>query len=107
MLRSMPTKYAIMFAVVAAIEFLDLATFVPASAHLGIGAEGNPLARALYLLAGPWGPAVLKAAGITVILLALTRVMRRFPSLVLPSAALASGIGLFGVASNVVVGLLH
>ena len=107
MLRSIPTKYATMFAVVVAIELLDLVTFIPASAHLGIGAEGNPLARTLYLLAGPLGPAALKAAGIAVILLALARVARRFPTLVLPSAALASCIGLFGVASNVVVGLLR
>lgn len=107
MLRSMPTKYATIFAVVVAIELLDLVTFIPASAHLGIGAEGNPLARTLYLLVGPLGPAALKAAGIAVILLALVRVVRRFPTLVLPSAALASCIGLFGVASNVVVGLLR
>jgi len=96
-----------MFAVVVAVEIMDLVTFVPAAARLGIGAEGNPLARTLYLLAGPWGPAALKAAGIAIILLALARLVRRFPSMVLPSAALASGIGLFGVASNVTVGLLH
>jgi hypothetical protein len=103
----MPRSYAAVFAVVATIELMDLATFIPAVAHLGVGAEGNPLARSLYLLAGPWGPAALKAAGIAIILLALARVARRFPTLVLPSAALASGIGLFGVASNVAVGLLH
>ena len=96
-----------MFAVVVAVEIMDLVTFVPAAARLGIGAEGNPLARTLYLLAGPWGPAALKAAGIAIILLALARLVRRFPSMVLPSAALASGIGLFGVASNVTVGFLH
>jgi len=65
------------------------------------------LARTLYLLAGPLGPAALKGVGIAVILLALARVVRRFPTLVLPSVALASGIGMFGVASNVVGGLLR
>jgi hypothetical protein len=49
----------------------------------------------------------LKAAGIAIILVALSRVVRRFPTLVLPSAALALGIGLFGVASNVLFGLLR
>ena len=107
MLRSMPPKYATMFAVVAAIELLDLVTFVPASAHLGIGAEGNPLAQKLYLSMGPLGPAALKATGVAIILLALVRVVRRFPNYALPSAALVTGIALFGVATNVVFGLLR
>jgi hypothetical protein len=106
-LRSIPTRYATIFAVVVAIEILDLVTFVPAAAHLGIGAEGNPLARTFYLVAGPLGAAALKAAGIAIILLGMARLVRRFPNMVLPSAAVASGVGLFGVVSNVTVGLLH
>jgi hypothetical protein len=103
----MPNRFVAAFAVVAVVELLDLVTFLPAAARVGIGGEGNPLARGLYLLAGPFGPAALKAAAIAIILLALARVAQRFPTLVFPSAALVSGIGLFGVASNVAVGLLH
>ena len=106
-LRYMPTRYATILAVVVAVELLDLVTFVPAAAHVGIGAEDNPLARMLYLVAGPLGPAALKAAGIAIILVALARLVRRFPNMVLPSAALASGIGMVGVVSNVTAGLLH
>jgi hypothetical protein len=106
-LRSMSNRYAPVFIAVAAVELLDLATFIPAVGRVGVSAEGNPLARTLYLSAGPLGPTALKAAGIAIILLALARVVRRFPTLVLPSAALVLGIGLFGVASNVLFGLLR
>jgi len=103
----MPNRYAAVFTAVAAVELLDLATFIPAVGRVGVGAEGNPLARTLYLWAGPLGPTALKAAGIAIILIALARVMRRFPTLVLPSAALVFGIGLYGVATNVLFGLLR
>ena len=96
-----------MFAAVAVAQLLDLATFVPAVARVGIGAESNPLARTLYLSAGPMGPAALKAAAIAIMLLALVRVARRFPAYALPSAALVAGIGLFGAASNLLFGLLR
>jgi hypothetical protein len=71
------------------------------------GAESNPLARSLYLSAGPLGPALLKAAAISIMLLALVRVVRRFPTYALPSAVLLVGIGLFGAASNLLFGLLR
>ena len=106
-LRLMPNRYAGAFAAVAFAQLLDLATFLPAVARVGIGAESNPLARTLYQSVGPWGPAALKVAAITIILLALVRVVRRFPTYVLPSAALMVGIGLFGAASNLLFGLLH
>jgi threonine/homoserine efflux transporter RhtA len=106
-LRPMPNKYGAVFAAVAVAQLLDLATFVPAVAHVGIGAESNPLARSLYLSVGPLGPAALKAAAIAFILLALLRVVRRFPTYALPSAALMIGIGLFGAASNLLFGLLR
>jgi hypothetical protein len=106
-LRSIPHKYTAVLAVVAAVELLDLATFIPAVTRMGVGAEDNPLARTLYLVAGPLGPAALKAAGTAIILLALARVVRRFPTKALPSAALASAIGLFGVASNIGVALIR
>jgi hypothetical protein len=94
------------FAVVAAAQLLDLATFVPAVARVGIGAESNPLAQMLYQWNGPLGPAALKLAAISIMLLALARVLRRFPAYVLPSAALVVAIGLAGTASNVLFGLL-
>jgi len=106
-LRPMPKRYGAVFAAVAVAQLLDLATFVPAVAHVGIGAESNPLARSLYLSVGPLGPAALKAAAIAFILLALLRVVRRFPTYALPSAALMVGIGLFGAASNLLFGLLR
>jgi hypothetical protein len=105
-LRSTSNRYAAVLAVVAAAQLLDLATFIPAVARVGIGAESNPLARSLYLSAGPIGPAALKAAAISIMLLALLRVVRRFPTLALPSAALVVAIGLFGAASNLLFGLL-
>jgi hypothetical protein len=106
-LRPMPNRFGAVFAAVAAAQLLDLATFVPAVARVGIGAESNPLARSLYLSAGPVGPAVLKAAAISIMLLALVRVVRRFPTYALPSAAVLVGIGLFGAASNLLFGLLR
>ena len=106
MLRVKLDRYPAMLVVVAVAQLLDLATFLPAVARVGIGAESNPLARTLYLSVGPWGPAALKAIAIAIILLALMRVVRRFPTYALPSAALALGIGLFGAASNLVFGLL-
>ncbi len=106
-LRPMSNRYAVVFAAVAAAQLLDLATFVPAVARVGIGAESNPFARTLYLSVGPLGPAALKATAIAIMLLALARVVRRFPAYALPSAALVMGIGLFGAASNLVFGVLR
>jgi hypothetical protein len=106
-LRPMPNRYAAVFVAVAVAQLLDLATFVPAVARVGIGAESNPLARTLYLSAGPLGPAALKAAAIAIMVMALVRVARRFPTYTLPSAALVVGIGLFGATSNVLFGLLR
>jgi hypothetical protein len=102
----MPNRYGALLAAVAAVQLLDLATFVPAVARVGINAESNPLARSLYLSAGPVGPAALKVAAISIMLLALVRVMRRFPTFTLPSAAIVVGIGLVGAASNLAFGLL-
>ena len=66
--RPVPNRYVAVFAAVAASQFLDLATFIPAVARVGIGAESNPFARTLYLSAGPLGPAALKAAAIAIML---------------------------------------
>ncbi|MGH2465754.1 MAG: hypothetical protein ACRDGI_09870 [Candidatus Limnocylindrales bacterium] len=103
--RWLPGRAGLLIAAVVAAQLSDLATFVPAVARVGIGAESNPLARSLYLLQGPAGPALLKAAAIAVMLLALLRVERRFPTLVLPSAVVLVAIGLVGAASNLLFGL--
>ena len=106
-LRTLPSRSVVLIAAVASAQILDLVTFVPAVARVGIGAESNPLARSLYELQGPLGPALLKAAAVSVMLLVVLRVERRFPTLVLPSAALLIGIGLLGAGSNLFFGLLR
>jgi hypothetical protein len=102
-----PNKYAAVFVIAVTAQILDLATFLPAVARTGIGAESNPLARALYLSAGAWGASGLKFVAIAIMLLTVVRVVRRFPAYALPSVALVTGIGLFGAASNVLFGLLR
>jgi hypothetical protein len=101
-LYASPTRswHAAAFTVVVVAQLLDLATFVPAVARVGIAAESNPFARTLYESAGPIGPALLKLAAVAVMLLALFRVARRFPGRVVPSAVILTAIGLVGAASN-------
>lgn len=106
-LRILPNRSIVLLVSVALAQVLDLATFVPAVARVGIGAESNPLARSLYELQGPLGPALLKAAAVSFMLLVVLRVERRFPSFAIPSAALLIGIGLLGAGSNLFFGLLH
>jgi hypothetical protein len=106
-LRLAPNRDAAVFVIVATAQLLDLATFIPAVARTGIGAESNPLARALYVSAGAWGASALKAVAIAIMVLILARVVRRFPAYALPAVAFVTGIGLFGAASNVLFGLLR
>ena len=105
--RSIPNRNGLLFVTVAVAQILDLVTFIPAVARVGIGAESNPLARTLYQSAGPLGPAALKAAAVSILLLALLRVARRFPAFTVPSGALIVAIGLFGAGSNLLFGVLH
>lgn len=105
--RAIPHRYAALLAAVVMAQVLDLLTFIPAVARVGIGAESNPLAQVLYLSAGPLGPALLKVAAIVVMILAMSRVVRRFPRYARPSAALLVGIGLLGASSNLLNGLVH
>jgi threonine/homoserine efflux transporter RhtA len=107
MLYPTRTGHTAAFALVVVAQLLDLATFVPAVARVGIGAESNPFARTLYQSAGPLGPAALKVTAIAIMLLALVRVARRFPTRLVASAAVLAGIGLAGAASNLVFGLLR
>jgi hypothetical protein len=86
---------------------MDLVTFLPAVARVGIGAESNPLAQLLYGSAGPLGPTLLKVAAISIMVLAMIRVVRRFPRYALPSAAMLVAIGLLGASSNLLNGFLR
>jgi threonine/homoserine efflux transporter RhtA len=106
-LRTIPSRHATVFALVVVAPLLDLATFFPAIARVGIGAESNPLARALYQWDGPLGLAALKVAAIAILLLVLVRVTRRFPAYALPAALLVVAFELAGMASNVFFGLLR
>jgi hypothetical protein len=105
-IRPVTRAHAFIFAALAASQLLDLVTFIPAVAHVGIGAESNPLAQLLYRWDGPFGPTALKLAAIAIMLVAFARVIRRFPAYALPSAAIVVAIGLAGTASNVLFGLL-
>jgi hypothetical protein len=100
LLRPVPIRYPAVLLAVGVAQLLDLATFIPAVARVGIGAESNPLARLLYTSMGAGGPAALKATAVAIMLVGLVRVARRFPTLLLPSAALVAAIGLVGAASN-------
>ena len=83
----------------------DLVTFMAAVGRLGIQAETNLLARELFLRVGEFGPVLLKAAALIVIVLLVRRIAQRFPAYAAPAAWLAISVGLVGLGSNV-VGLL-
>lgn len=106
-LPALPRRFGAVLVAVAVAQLMDLATFLPAVGRMGIGAESNPLARALYLSIGPLGPAALKAGAIAIILIAMLRVARRFPAYAVPAAALAVGTGVVGASSNILFGLLR
>jgi hypothetical protein len=100
-LGAIPDRYVVLLGLVILAQLFDLLTFVPAVARVGIEAESNPLAQVLYLSVGPLGPALLKVGAILVMVLAMRRVLRRFPGYAAGSAALLVAIGLAGAASNV------
>ena len=102
-----PHQYVALYVAVVAVQLLDLLTFIPAVAKVGIGAESNPLARTLYHAVGAFGPAGLKVAAIAIMILGLSHVVRRFPNLVWPTAAVVFTIGLIGAGSNIVFGLMR
>ena len=102
-----PTRDIALYVTVAFAQLLDLVTFLPAVSKMGIGAESNPLARSLYHALGPLGPAGLKVVAISIMIVALARVARRFPRLLWPSAAVVVTIGLVGAGSNIIFGLLR
>jgi threonine/homoserine efflux transporter RhtA len=100
-------RHVALYVTVALAQLVDLLTFIPAVSKVGIGAESNPLARSLYHAVGAVGPAGLKVAAISIMIVALARVVRRFPRFVLPSAAVIVAIGLFGAGSNILFGLMR
>jgi hypothetical protein len=87
-------------------QLADLVTFIAAVGHTGIEAEQNLLARALFLRVGDAGPVLLKVAAVLTLVLLMRRVALRFPRLAAPAGWLAICLGMLGVASNVVFGLL-
>ncbi|MFI5225692.1 MAG: hypothetical protein ACHQ3P_03355 [Candidatus Limnocylindrales bacterium] len=95
----------LLLAVIVA-QLADLVTFIPAVGVTGIGAEENPLARQLFALMGPAGPAAFKLIAVVALVLLVRRVAIRYPAAAFPAATLAIALGLLGMASNVVVGLL-
>lgn len=84
----------------------DLLTFIAAIGRTGIQAEQNFLARELFIRAGDVGPVLLKAAAVIILVLLVRRVGQRFPAYAAPAAWLAIGLGLIGLGSNVLFGLL-
>lgn len=94
-----------LFLAVIATQVADLVTFLPAIARVGIGAEQNPVARALFVTLGTTGPVMLKIGATAVVLVLLWRVAVRFPAFAGRSALIAVSLGLLGAWSNVVFGL--
>ncbi|MEA2633174.1 MAG: hypothetical protein QOE66_3393 [Chloroflexota bacterium] len=84
----------------------DLVTFIAAIGRTGIQAERNVLARELFLRVGEFGPILLKAAAVIVLVLLVRRVAQRFPRYAAPAAWLAIGLGVVGLGSNVLFGIL-
>lgn len=84
----------------------DLLTFIAAIGRTGIQAEQNFLARELFLRVGEFGPVLLKAAAVILLFLLVRRVGQRFPTYAAPAAWLAICVGVVGLGSNVLFGLL-
>ena len=96
----------LLLAAVVVTQLGDLLTFIAAIGRTGIQAERNFLARELFLRAGEVGPVLLKAAAVIVLVLLVRRVGQRFPASAAPAACLAIALGIIGLSSNVLFGLL-
>jgi len=94
-----------LFLAVIVTQLADLATFLPAVARVGIGAEQNPIARTLFMTLGAAGPIVLKIGATALVLILLWRVADRFPAFAGRSTLVAVLLGLLGAWSNVRFGL--
>jgi hypothetical protein len=104
-LRPIPARKSALLAAVVGVQLMDLVTCIPAVARVGIDAESNPIARALYVSYGAAGPALLKLMSTAILVLALLLIARRFPTRLLPAALVPAALGFAGFASNVVFGL--
>jgi hypothetical protein len=91
---------------VVLVQLGDLLTFIVAIGRVGIQAEQNFLARELFLRVGDAGPVLLKAAAVIILILLVRRVGTRFPAVSAPAAWLAMALGVIGLGSNVLFGLL-
>lgn len=96
-----------LFLAVIGAQLADVATFLPAIHKVGIGAEQNPLARALFMTLGSAGPVVLKVVATALILALLWRVAVRYPALTGRTALIAVVIGSAGAWSNIAFGLIR
>jgi threonine/homoserine efflux transporter RhtA len=94
-----------LFLAVIVTQVADLATFLPAIARVGIGAEQNPIARTMFMTLGAAGPIVLKIGATGVVLILLWRVADRFPAFAGRSTLVAVLLGILGAWSNVTFGL--
>jgi hypothetical protein len=99
-------RYKWAFGAAVAAQLLDLVTFLPAVARVGISAERNVLVRAAYGALGPVGPVLLKGLAISLVAIALWWVAARFPDRILAPVLVAVVIGLVGAWSNVAYGLV-
>jgi len=99
-------RYKWAFVAAAVAQLLDIATFLPAVARVGISAERNVLVRAAYDAYGPAGPVLLKALAIGLVVMALWWVAARFPNRLMGPVLVAVANGVLGAWSNVAYGLV-
>jgi hypothetical protein len=91
----------ILLGVVAA-QLADAVSFRVAIESVGIGAEANPVAQALFRAAGPDGVLAVKLVATTCAVVLLAVLASRFRRLLVLGGATATSIGLLGAVSNVV-----
>jgi hypothetical protein len=94
-----------LFALIALAQCADLVTFLAGVERVGLGAEQNALVRHLYADIGPAGPVAMKALTIAAVLGMMSWIAVRHPGRTTLPAAIAIGVGLFGVWGNIVFGL--
>lgn len=93
-------KVRLILAGLLAAQLADAVSFALGIHHVGIGAEANGWARALYLSGGVSAVLGVKAATIVLTLGILVVSAYRFPRLVVLGGATGTSFGLLGAASN-------
>ena len=99
-LRLAVGRLAPVLLVLAAAQALDLVTFAFAVDRWGIQGELGPLG-ALYVAAGYWAVAAVKAATIVIVMLAMVLFRWQNPATPWRIGLIAAAIGAFGTATNV------